>query len=333
MKRTVFPVALILIFLVVAAYGLSLANPVIPPADVDALGTSGTLMLIREERGVIAVDMINGQQRTLYTPDGGHVSSAALSPDGSTLALTQSSSPPHESIHAPTALTVLPLETSREPRVFIAPQKDESLSDVAWSPDGLTLYFTVHTGANSDKHRIDQMDIHSGQRTRLIREAFAPAATPDGARLAFVAVKPGHGDVLASAHSDGTEAAVLLQHGSMRRMGRPRISPDGTTILLSAVDVFATSEAPFWASLLGVKVASAHGGGDVSYLWQVPIMGGIPEPLMSIPSVGLVADYSPDGQYIAFASAQGVFVQSLATSEIVQLFDYNDIVDVQWIGP
>jgi hypothetical protein len=77
-----------------------------------------------------------------------------------------------------------------------------------------------------------------------------------------------------------------------------------------------------------VQIAEAHN--VPSDWWRVVIEGGKPEQLTHINGTGMYADYSPDGQHIAFASITGLYAMQPDGSNLIQLVNAGLGPSLSW---
>ena len=132
---------------------------------------------------------------------------------------------------------------------------------------------------------------------------------------------------------DGSNSQEVVMSGNKPPdiIDAPLFSPDGKSILFSAI-VPVQASAPTWLEkLFGVTVASAHT--VPSEWWSVPLSGGVPDQLTHIQTTGLYASVSPDGKYIASTSGMGLFVMHQDGSELTILIDNSggDFATLSWI--
>jgi eukaryotic-like serine/threonine-protein kinase len=203
---------------------------------------SGSLLLRRRDAAVRAPGgtVASGFDRKLtqLTTGAGVEEWPAWSPDGTRLAYVAE-------VDGFRQLFVRTLATGEEHRVTHGPRDD---IQPAWSPDGARLVF-VRATADSGKLApsdingwyfeggdVWSVDVGSGREAPLVSNAFGPAWSPDGARLAFDAswagprriwISDGAGRNPRQLTSDSSEAVI---HAG------PRWSPDGRRLVFRRID-------------------------------------------------------------------------------------------------
>ena len=208
----------------------------------------------------------------------------------------------------------------------------------AWSPDGQHLAFVQSrmnggklepsdiNGWYQENGEIWSLELATGRETKLIEDAFNPAYSPDGRRIAFDAPWAGARRIwIADAGgrnprqvtSDSSEAVVHTT---------PRWSPDGTKLAFRRVEkiksdidvVDLSSQAvtrvtndnvpdmdPVWApDGRHIYFASSRGGG--LNLWRIGVgtngePTGTPEQLTTGAGDDVEPTVAPDGSRVAFA--------------------------------
>lgn len=224
-----------------------------------------------------------------------------MSPSGSQVAfvLSHGFKPHDEPAQSRVWLLDLPVGSSRQltggPRADVAPR---------WSPDGRRLAFTSDR-ADKGRAQLYVLDPAGGEAQRVCEtttRVSQPAWSPDGRLLSFIAADPdteeekkrkeAHEDWLvvgANPKFDRLCIADLADH-SWRcvTQGTGHIweydwSPDGSELVV-LVAPRPTDDGWFEAGLA-----------------LVPVAGGVPQPLLSLPGKQMaVPRWSPDGRRIAF---------------------------------
>jgi Tol biopolymer transport system component len=164
---------------------------------------------------------IVGSERILFAegPDSTSLFDAAVSPDGTNVALSVHSKPRQGSNSYDFGIDLYVAHDGEEPFVVAAHEKiGESMSNPNWLPDGHQLIFMVlgrdETGG-IDLH-IDHVDLRTGNQERLIDYALEPSVSNDGSTLAYVAYDLAIGsEVIMLADLSTGQARPLLPEGTL----------------------------------------------------------------------------------------------------------------------
>jgi Tol biopolymer transport system component len=343
MKRAYIIAAVILVIGFGVGIDAIIANRItIPDVPVSNLHLRGHLLLTSAQEGVSIYDLATGEFKTLFTPaQGGLMSSATRSPDGSTLILSYA--PPAGFIQFGfTNLYAMPADGSKPPQLLVDGKQQQVIYSPSWSPDGKNVDYVrsrTTTDGLTTQLSIERMTYPPGDTRTLVENGFAPDLSADGTRLAYVAVQAGTSfDGLFVAGADGDRAAQVTGGAHFQVIDRPSFSANGQTI------AFTGDQSPFtedtrphqprptdWTELFdGVGTASAH---DVpaSDIWSVPTTGGTPVKLAKVLAQGIMLDYSPDGQHIAFVTTQGLYVMNADGSQLNRISNRDGLQSVQWL--
>jgi Tol biopolymer transport system component len=206
------------------------------------------------------------------------------------------------------------------------PTEYDQFVQAEWSPDGKYIYFVHYSYQNqpNDQHypnyEICRMAYPGGQPEKIADQAFWPRLAADGSRIVYISMDPHTGtNQIFVANADGTNAQPVVLSGPWTPdiIDAPIFSPDGQSIIFSALSP-QQSSAPTWIEkLLGIQVAEAHM--IPSDWWSVPITGGVVTRLTNLRTTALFASYSPDKRVIASYSGGGLFVMNLDGSNLTML--------------
>ena len=207
----------------------------------------------------------------------------------------------------------------------------------AWSPDGRRILFVRSTDpkgvlqpgdvfgeyANGD---IWSLDLASGQETLLVRNAFDPAFSPDGNRVAVDASWAGPRRIWTLDSSGHNPQQLTTENSEAVNHLNPRWSPNGKFIVfvnkdstkfdVHVVDVEskkttyltddrATSIQPVFSPTGKYIYFTSYRSGGLN-LWRVPVgrdgsRNGALEQVTTGPGQDLQAVFTPNGKRLAFA--------------------------------
>lgn len=282
-----------------------------------------------ERQRASAGSVVPGRERKLsqVTAGGGVEESPVWSPDGTRLVYVGEADGYKQ-------LFMRTLSTGEERRLTRSGRDD---IQPAWSPDGRRLGFVRASTAGGKLEPTDinawyseggdvwTLDLGSGTETQLVNDAFGPAWSPDGERLAFDARWAGAHRIWVADNRGRNSRQITADSNEAVVHAGPRWSPDGSHLVfrrmestkwdIATVDpassgvVRLTNDIvpdldPVWApDGRHVYFASARGGG--LNLWRLPVEGrGVPggpaEQLTTGAGDDLQPAPSPDERRIAF---------------------------------
>ena len=257
------------------------------------------------------LDLVTGELRTLIQfPQPGWSDAVAVSLDYKTMLVAYT--PPAQIPHGGQQSLYLAAPGASEPSklLVIPPTTADSYFQPEWSPDGKTIYMAHNNYQTMLRYEIMQISYPEGKLQPWIANAFWPRPSLDGSYLVYVALDEQTGkNQLSLANADGSDAHPVPLSGLPVPdiIDAPMITPDNQSILFSSPDQ-AEVYKPNWVDrLLDVQVASANGSLPSDW-WSVPISGGTATRLTNLHAMSLYGVYSPDREYIACYSLDGIFV-------------------------
>ncbi len=310
------------------------------PLPWAAFNLTGSLIYTQGAAGIKKLDLATGEISSLLTPPANAwLTSAALSPDGKTIVAAYSPPPSEGQVQLGyTGLYQMPADgsaaTNPEPLIERA-DPQESYFSPAWSPDGAYVYFAHfipvrNTSGNTFKYAVERMAFPDGKPEVVIEDAIWPRLTPDGTKLAYLSFDTeSFVNDLYLANTDGTDAVPVLPPGAFPSVDAHFFSPDGQTIIFSAIGAGPSPALTWLDRLMGVQVAEAHN--VPSDWWSITLGSDKPVRLTQLYDTGLYGDFSPDGQYVAFLGASGIYLMKPDGRDLTPLIPIEALGTLEWV--
>jgi Tol biopolymer transport system component len=287
---------------------------------------------------VQVLDLVTGEVTTIFdAPKYSWIYYISVSPDHTQLLMSYN--PPPGDNPVDQDIYVMPLDGSQSPeRLFTPPTLEDDYIEVEWSPDSKSIYVT-HVNYHIPPAEGQIYPLYTIYRKALlekvVEKAYWPRVSPDSSRIAYVTVELfSRGNKLFVADADGSNAQEVVITGPRIPdiKDAPLFSVDGQSLLFSA-DIPTQSYQPNWLDrLMGVQVAKAHSNVPSDW-WTISVNGGEMTQLTNIQSRGLFGSLSPDNQYLASYSLDGIFVMKTDGTQLTQLVPNLQSVPgtVSWI--
>ena len=179
--------------------------------------------------GLVAFESMNIRP---LTSSGRAFRTPAISPDGKYVAYVS---------REPTGFSVWMRQVATGSEVRIVPEQPTQLQALVFSPDGNYLYYgsSDQGSANILYSWLFAVPTIGGQPRKVLFDVdTAVAFSPDGAQIAFGRGVPAEGkNHVMVAKADGSAVRTLASFPRVLNAGRPVWSPDGTKIVVAAVDL------------------------------------------------------------------------------------------------
>jgi hypothetical protein len=302
------------------------------------LGISGRLIFTEGPLGVTQWNLETNQISPLFVPpQNGVVNAASLSPDGETIVMAYGPPPPPGKPQIGyTSLYTVPSDGSAEPTPLIPGEHNhEFFFTPRWSASGDAVFYGHYIESRPDVTSppgffLKRKPFPVGDTITIATDAFIPYVSRDGKAIAYITVDmKTYLNNLYVADADGSNAVALLPSGTLWAIDSVAISPDGRAIVFSGDSNGPTvAQRPAIYDWLGLRVAQAHSIPED--LWLIPVTGGAAKRITSLGVVGLTADYSPDGEHIAFIGSNGTYIVSADGSNLTRLDSSPKFGTIQW---
>ncbi|MEP6985482.1 MAG: hypothetical protein ABI970_07785 [Chloroflexota bacterium] len=299
---------------------------------------SGKLILSDYNSGVSEFDFSTMTLVSKFSPpNNGFVGSTVLSPDSKTFLMIYSI--PRDigdPQYGAADLYTLSADGSGEPKLLLnTTESGDYYFSPWWAPDGQSVYYgrlytpLSGTPTKPTGYFLVHYALPGGPPQDLTTNILGVRVSADGKKLFYVSVDPQTTlSNIYEANLDGANAKSLLPEKETWIIDSIGVSPDGQSVIFNR-GMPATSQSGFSLldELMGVRVASAHN--LPSDIW-IAKSDETPKQLSHLNGYGFVADFSPDGQYIAFSCDTGVYVIRADGTEQTKISNVPDFSMLQW---
>ena len=248
----------------------------------------GSSLLFNQDGKILKLALAGGAPAAIETAPELHLNNDhGISPDGTMLAISDSSNPDHQS-----RVYVVPI-AGGTPRQLTP---DGPSYWHGWSPDGKTLAFTGQRNGNFDIYTVP---VAGGAETRLTTAPGlddGPEYSPDGAWIYFNSERTGHMQIWRM-KPDGSEQEQVISDDSNDWF--PHISPDGQWMVFIAYAPDVTGHPP--GKDVELRLMSMT---DNKVHVLTKLFGG--QGTINVPS------WSPDSKKLAFVSYELLPQESLS---------------------
>jgi Tol biopolymer transport system component len=268
-------------------------------------------------------------------PAGHYAGMPAVSPDGRRVAFSLFRP---GTVTAPDSggadLYVMVSDGTRERLMVAHDAPGAALTNPVWAPDGRALYFTR---IGRDGHaRIERVSQDGSNPQTVMNDGEAPTLSPGG-YMAFVRTAlSANTQALMIARADGRGLRTLVDPAKFLTLMVPRFSPDGSRVVFAAAGGSRPRPTHGWSPpgsgfsvRFGLEDAWAHG--LPMDLWIIRADGSNLRPLTDLGEDDPVSVWSPDGRWIAFTGALGLYLIDVARGTVLRIHDEGGGGGLAWL--
>lgn len=338
--RFAVPVLLSLVCIagiVLGACGGSAAKDVAPRggATEGAVAGSGSLILTRPD-GIAEINLKSHDEKLLLKQPTSNtfLLDPAVSPDGRSIAYTLQPPPVIQgtTYDAGSDIWVANGDGSGAHQVVAHQEPNQLMRYPGWLDAGHLLAVvqepTVAEGTTSVKYVLEQIDIATGQRTRMIENVLAYGLSPDRTHVVYTEIGADTGETLKTAALDGSDAKTVVgPEQNLLPFNSPRYSPDGSTIAFTSADQTGATAGWRYVSL---RPASVSPDGLPEDVWTVPASGGRARRVADIKEDLPALTWGADGSHLYVLGTMGLSDVNLKSGAVTRIADGSFHGEIAW---
>jgi hypothetical protein len=267
----------------------------------------GALIITRLE-GMYERDIASGDERVILAPGdaGSFFLDPAVSADGNRLAYVLQ--PPPKTVDgrydAGSDLWVADRDGSNPRMIFRHTEPSQLARFPLWRDATHVLAIiqeiSLEAGVTTVTYTLQDVDIETGERRRIVDDVLAFGVSPDGGRLAYAKLAPTVGETFEAVGLDGAGAVTLVGvKEGLAPFSYPRYSPDGATIAFASADVVGVRAR---ASFVSTRL-----DGPPQDIWTIAADGGSPRRIADLKEDLPSLTWNGDGTHIYVIGVAGLY--------------------------
>jgi Tol biopolymer transport system component len=238
-------------------------------------------------------------------------------------------------------LHVMQADGSGEKALVPAKDKGERAENPTWAPDGKSIYFAHDVPLIDQSNRytgdtlsVDRVDLASGQRQVVIKDAIFPSVGGQGT-LSWVIYNTNDSSFrLMVGGLDGSNGKQLLTDKDFQAVYSPELSPDGKTIVFAGSGRTSSKLATVGTVLATALNPLVPGKAEAHGLpWDPWVLGADGSGLKRLAAIGsdeMALAWSPDGSEIAFTNLSSTYLMRADGGGLTRLLPRGDPGGLDW---
>jgi hypothetical protein len=272
------------------------------PLDQDLAPYSGELLYVNNGE-IWRLNLTTNEQRLFVRAPDGFVNHLAHSPDQRRIAYSVNS---YAQIYSIGSSDIVVCDADgTNPQTVVHEDGGFVVGWVSWSSDPTRLIYGKTSSGRGPVEQVEEVNLGTGERSLVVAEGAAPAASPTSPLLAYQTHVGSRFDIWRLDRQTGARAEIVKAEW-FDDTDHPRFSPDGSTVAFVAAGSGPPPQGqalPILAALFDLgqsRVAAAHDMfGVLSDLWVVqPDGSGLRRVAQLFDSQPEIA-WSPTGRHIA----------------------------------
>lgn len=303
-------------------------------------GGAGSL-IITEPDGLSEYDIKSGKSKALITTDNANTFLLYPAVSADYAMLTYVVQPPPKidgsKYDAGSDLWIANRDGTGQRAVYTHDTPNQLVAFPQWEDAGHILAVVLEIGreggTTSVVYTLERVDIATGARTKLLKDAIALGLSPDAKRAVYAGLAPQTGETLNVADlASGAPATVLVGlDQNLSPFNSPRFSPDGKQIAFASADQTGASAQFELVSAAGGVVDAPSRDGLPEDIWTVDAAGGTARRVADLKEDLPALTWSGDGKHLYVVGSAGLYDVNLQNGASTRLGDGSFHAQVVWV--